>query len=81
MGAEHYDVVIVNTPPVLAVVDAAIIGATVGTTVMVGSYGEDTLKDIEQAKQKFEDNGIEVDGFVLNNAMKKTSNQAIFKKY
>ena len=80
-GAEHYDVVIVNTPPVLAVVDAAIIGATVGTTVMVGSYGEDTLKDIEQAKQKFEDNGIEVDGFVLNNAMKKTSNQAIFKKY
>ncbi|WP_408900368.1 polysaccharide biosynthesis tyrosine autokinase [Photobacterium piscicola] len=80
-ASEHYDVVIVNSPPVLAVVDAAIIGATVGTTVMVGSYGEDTLKDIEQAKQKFEDNGIEVDGFVLNNAMKKTSNQAIFKKY
>lgn len=80
-GAEHYDVVIVNTPPVLAVVDAAIIGAAVGTTVMVGSYGIDSLKEIEQAKQSFEDNGVEVNGFVLNNTIKKTSNQAIFKKY
>ena len=80
-AAEHYDVVIVNAPPVLAVVDAAIVGAVVGTTVMVGCYGEDTLKDIEQAKQKFEDNDVEVNGFVLNNVIKKTSNQAIFKKY
>lgn len=80
-ASEHYDVVIVNSPPVLAVVDAAIIGAAVGTTVMIGCYNKDTLKDIEQAKQKFEDNGIEVDGFVLNNVMKKTSNQAAFSKY
>lgn len=80
-AAEHYDVVIVNTPPVLAVVDAAIVGAIVGTTIIVGCYGEDTLKDVEQAKQKFEDNGVEVNGFVLNNVIKKTSNQAIFKKY
>lgn len=80
-AAEHYDVVIVNSPPVLAVVDAAIIGAAVGTTVMVGCYGADTLKDVKQAKQQFEDNGVEVNGFVLNNTIKKTSNQAIFKKY
>ncbi|OBU34845.1 polysaccharide biosynthesis tyrosine autokinase [Photobacterium kishitanii] len=80
-AAEHYDVVIVNSPPVLAVVDAAIIGAAVGTTVMVGCYGADTLKDVKQAKQQFEDNGVEVNGFVLNNTIKKTSNQAVFNKY
>lgn len=80
-AAEHYDVVIVNAPPVLAVVDATIVGAAVGTTVMVGCYGADALKNIEQAKQKFEDNGVEVNGFVLNNVIKKTSNEAIFKKY
>ena len=80
-AAEHYDVVIVNTPPVLAVVDAAIVGAVVGTTIIVSCYGKDTLKDVEQAKQTFEDNGVEVNGFVLNNTIKKTSNQAIFKKY
>ena len=78
---EHYDVVIVNSPPVLAVVDAVIVGAAVGTIVMVGSYGTDSLKEIEQAKQTFEDNDIEIDGFVLNNAMKKTSNQSAFSKY
>ncbi|KJG57553.1 hypothetical protein UA38_09790 [Photobacterium kishitanii] len=80
-AAEHYDVVIVNSPPVLAVVDAAIIGAAVGTTVMIGCYGADTLKDVKQAKQQFEDNGVEVNGFVLNNTIKKTSNQAVFNKY
>ncbi|PSV17659.1 tyrosine-protein kinase [Photobacterium kishitanii] len=80
-AAEHYDVVIVNSPPVLAVVDAAIIGAAVGTTVMVGCYGADNLKDVKQAKQQFEDNGVEVNGFVLNNTIKKTSNQAVFNKY
>ncbi|MCD9500655.1 polysaccharide biosynthesis tyrosine autokinase [Photobacterium phosphoreum] len=80
-ASEHYDVVIVNSAPILSVVDASIVGAAVGTTVMVGCYGADTLKDVEQAKQKFEDNDVEVDGFVLNNVIKKTSNQEIFKKY
>ncbi|WP_305809897.1 hypothetical protein [Photobacterium kishitanii] len=48
---------------------------------MVGCYGADTLKDVKQAKQQFEDNGVEVNGFVLNNTIKKTSNQAVFNKY
>ncbi|EGS66756.1 putative tyrosine-kinase domain protein, partial [Vibrio cholerae HC-02A1] len=34
-ASEHYDLVIVDPPPVLAVTDPSIVGAHAGTTLMV----------------------------------------------
>ncbi|PSV53447.1 polysaccharide biosynthesis tyrosine autokinase [Photobacterium sp. GB-1] len=69
----HYDMVIVDTPPILAVTDAAIVGAHVGTTLLVGRFEQNTVKEIEVAKQRFEQNGIEVKGFILNAIVRKAS--------
>ncbi|KOY27250.1 polysaccharide biosynthesis tyrosine autokinase, partial [Vibrio parahaemolyticus] len=46
MSAE-YDLVIIDTPPVLAVTDPSIVGALAGTTLMVARFDQTTLKEIE----------------------------------
>ncbi len=70
-ASEQYDLVIVDTPPILAVTDPAIIGAHAGTTLMVGRFEQNPVKEIEVAKQRFEQNGIEVKGFILNAIVRK----------
>ena len=72
-AAEHYDMVLIDTPPLLAVTDAAIVGAHAGTTLLVGRFGENTVREIEITKQRFEQNGIEVKGFILNGVLHKAS--------
>src|SRR5690606_20132076 len=37
---EHYDLVIIDTPPALAVTDAAIVGKQVGSTLMITRFRE-----------------------------------------
>ncbi|OBU38009.1 polysaccharide biosynthesis tyrosine autokinase [Photobacterium phosphoreum] len=72
-AAEHYDMVLIDTPPLLAVTDAAIVGAHAGTTLLVGRFGETTVREVEITKQRFEQNGIEVKGFILNGVVRKAS--------
>ncbi|MBC7006643.1 polysaccharide biosynthesis tyrosine autokinase [Photobacterium sp. BZF1] len=72
-ASENYDIVIVDTPPILAVTDPAIVGAHAGTTLLVGRFGQNAVKEIEVTKQRFEQNGIEVKGFILNAVVRKAS--------
>lgn len=73
-ASENYDIVIVDTPPILAVTDPAIVGAHAGTTLLVGRFSQNSVKEIEVTKQRFEQNGIEVKGFILNAVVRKASN-------
>ena len=72
-ASSQYDLVIIDTPPVLAVTDPSIVGAIAGTTLMVGRFGQNTVKEIEVARHRFEMAGIEVKGFILNAVEKKAS--------
>lgn len=72
-ASENYDMVIVDTPPILAVTDPAIVGAHAGTTLLVGRFGQNAVKEIEITKQRFEQNGIEIKGFILNAVVRKAS--------
>ncbi|MBY8082163.1 polysaccharide biosynthesis tyrosine autokinase [Vibrio fluvialis] len=72
-ASEHYDLVIIDTPPVLAVTDPSIIGALAGTTLMVARFGMNTVKEIDVARNRFEQSGIEVKGVILNATEKKAS--------
>ncbi|MFM2596697.1 polysaccharide biosynthesis tyrosine autokinase [Vibrio fortis] len=69
-----YDLVIIDTPPVLAVTDPSIVGAFAGTTLMVTRFGQNTLKEIDIARDRFEQAGIEVKGVIFNAIEKKSSN-------
>ncbi|EKO3967509.1 polysaccharide biosynthesis tyrosine autokinase [Vibrio fluvialis] len=70
----HYDLVIIDTPPVLAVTDPSIVGVLAGTTLMVARFGMNTVKEIDVARNRFEQAGIEVKGVILNATEKKASN-------
>lgn len=71
-AAQQYDMVLIDTPPVLAVTDACIAGQYAGTTMMVVRYGENTISEIELGLQRFEQNNINVKGAILNCVVRKT---------
>ena len=67
---EHYDLVLVDTPPLLAVTDAAIVGHHAGTVFLVARFATTAVKEVEMTMRRLEQNGIEVKGVILN-AMEK----------
>ena len=72
-ASKNYDLVIFDTPPVLAVTDPSIVGAFAGTTLMVARFGENTAKEIDVARNRFQQSGIEVKGVIFNAIEKKAS--------
>ncbi|EAQ66015.1 chain length regulator (capsular polysaccharide biosynthesis) [Marinomonas sp. MED121] len=72
-ASSEYDIVLIDTPPILAVTDPSIVGAFAGTTLMVGRFGKNTVKEIDVARQRFDMAGIDVKGFILNAVEKKPS--------
>jgi tyrosine-protein kinase Etk/Wzc len=72
-ASKEYDLILIDTPPVLAVTDPSIVGAIAGTTLMVGRYGKNTVKEIDVARHRFAMAGVEVKGFILNAVEKKAS--------
>ena len=69
-----YDIIIIDTPPILAVTDPAIVSAHVGTTLLVTRFGQNHLREIELTRNRFEQNGTDVRGVVFNGVVKKASN-------
>ncbi|AVF35762.1 polysaccharide biosynthesis tyrosine autokinase [Rahnella sikkimica] len=72
-AAKNYDLVIIDTPPILAVTDAAIIGRYVGTTLLVARFEMNTVKEVEVSIRRFEQSGVLVKGCILNSVVKKAS--------
>ncbi|HBR6441692.1 TPA: tyrosine-protein kinase, partial [Klebsiella pneumoniae] len=72
-GGENYDLVIIDTPPILAVTDAAIIGNYSGTTLLVARFEKNTTKEIEISIRRFQQSGVKVKGCILNGVVKKSS--------
>lgn len=73
-ASNNYDLIILDTPPILAVTDAAIIGRYVGTTLLVVRFGMNTVKEVEISIKRFEQSGVPVKGCILNSVVKKASN-------
>ena len=62
----HYDIILIDTAPILAITDAAIIGKYVGTSLLIAYYNVNTVKDIEMSLKRFNQNDVEITGFILN---------------
>ncbi|WP_445496892.1 polysaccharide biosynthesis tyrosine autokinase [Photorhabdus sp. SF281] len=70
---EHYDYVLVDTPPILAVTDAAIIGRYAGTSLLIARYYKTRVKEVDVAIRRFEQNGTHIKGVLLNAVEKNSS--------
>jgi len=66
IASERYDLVIIDTPPALAVTDAAIVGKQAGTSLMITRFRENAPREIERAIQQLESAGVTVKGSILN---------------
>ncbi|EIV5807679.1 polysaccharide biosynthesis tyrosine autokinase, partial [Klebsiella aerogenes] len=72
-ASSNYDIVILDTPPILAVTDAAIIGNYAGTTLLIARFELNTVKEIDVSVKRFEQSGVVVKGCILNGVVKKAS--------
>lgn len=71
--SELYDLVILDTPPLLAVTDAAIVGRQAGTSLIVTRFGLNPAKEVELTIKRFAQNGVNLKGAIFNGVEKKAS--------
>ncbi|MCC3703435.1 polysaccharide biosynthesis tyrosine autokinase [Rouxiella badensis] len=71
---QNYDLVVIDTPPVLSVTDASIIGQIVGTTMMVARFELNTVKEVEVSIKRLEQSGVNVKGCILNAIVRRSAN-------
>ncbi|EMH1638315.1 polysaccharide biosynthesis tyrosine autokinase [Acinetobacter baumannii] len=62
----QYDHIIIDTPPVLAVTDGIIISQYTGVNLIVARYAQSQMKELELTVNRFEQAGVKVNGFILN---------------
>ncbi|ELZ6917348.1 polysaccharide biosynthesis tyrosine autokinase [Acinetobacter baumannii] len=62
----QYDHIIIDTPPVLAVTDGIIISQYTGVNLIVARYAKSQMKELELTVNHFEQAGVKVNGFILN---------------
>jgi tyrosine-protein kinase Etk/Wzc len=79
--APLYDIVVIDTPPVLAVTDAAVIGHQAGTCLMVVRFGLNQQREIALAKQRLEQNGVEIKGAIFNGVQKRNAGRYAYSYY
>lgn len=71
--SQRYDLVIIDTPPLLAVTDAAIVGREAGISLIVTRFAVNPAKEIEMTIRRFAQNGIELKGAVFNGVEKRAA--------
>ncbi|TFH88157.1 polysaccharide biosynthesis tyrosine autokinase [Billgrantia azerbaijanica] len=64
--SERFDLVIIDTPPVLSVTDASVVGHHCDTTLMVVRFEANPVREIVAARRRLESNGLDVQGAILN---------------
>ena len=68
-----YDLVILDTPPFLAVTDAAIVGRQSGTNLIVTRFELNPAREVELTMRRFAQNGIDLKGAIFNGVEKRAS--------
>ncbi|VXC33528.1 putative tyrosine-protein kinase EpsB [Burkholderia sp. 8Y] len=62
---QMYDLVVVDTPPVLAVTDATVIGKHAGTSLLVVRHGKNQVQEIGETMKRLHHGGVSMKGVLL----------------
>jgi tyrosine-protein kinase Etk/Wzc len=71
--SKNYDHVIIDSPPILAVTDAAIIGRMASATLMVVKAGQHPVRELEQSVKRLTQAGVQLKGVVFNDLPESSS--------
>ncbi|MFZ5222540.1 polysaccharide biosynthesis tyrosine autokinase [Enterobacter cloacae] len=69
----QYDVIILDTPPILSVTDAAIIGRFASTSLMVVRFEQNSVQEVEAGLRRFNQNGVAIQGVIFNGVEKRAA--------
>ncbi|RYZ43501.1 MAG: polysaccharide biosynthesis tyrosine autokinase [Myxococcaceae bacterium] len=75
--SSRYDVVVFDTPSILAVTDAALVGRHAGVSLAVVRSGVHPLREVAAALHRLEQDGVAVQGVVLNGVPRSRSGRAV----
>ncbi|MEX5288574.1 polysaccharide biosynthesis tyrosine autokinase [Acinetobacter towneri] len=64
--SSQFDHILIDTPPVLSVTDGIIISQYAGVNLVVARYAKTQMKELELTVNRFEQTGVKVNGFILN---------------
>ncbi len=70
---EQFDLVLIDSPPVLPVTDAAILSQYADATLMLAAAGQTRRGDLHRAVEKLDQVGTAILGIVLNKVTRQTS--------
>lgn len=79
--SRQYDLVIVDTPPILAVTDAAIVGNHAGTSLLVARFGMNQAREIALAAKRLQQNHVELKGAIFNAVQKRAAGYYAYGYY
>ena len=71
--SEKFDHVIIDTPPILAVTDGIIISQYTGVNLVIARYAKTQMKELELTLNRFEQAGVKVNGFILNDIQRSSA--------
>ncbi|MGZ8189874.1 MAG: polysaccharide biosynthesis tyrosine autokinase [Methylococcaceae bacterium] len=71
--SKHYDHIIIDSPPILAVTDATIIGRMVSATLMVVKAGEHPIRELEQSVKRLSQAEVNIKGIVFNDLLESST--------
>lgn len=69
-ASAHFDHILIDTPPVLAVTDGIIIAQYAGVNLLVARHGKTQIKELEITVNRFEQANVKVNGVILNDVQK-----------
>ena len=72
---EQFDLVLIDSPPVLPVTDAAILSQYADATLMLAAAGQTRRADLHRAAEKLDQVGATILGIVLNKVTRQTSRE------
>jgi tyrosine-protein kinase Etk/Wzc len=76
MSAE-YDLVLLDTPPILAVTDAALVGRHAGINLVVVRAGAHPMREVAVAVKRLELNGVQPRGVIFNGVSRSPRGRAV----
>ncbi|MCU4451273.1 polysaccharide biosynthesis tyrosine autokinase [Acinetobacter lwoffii] len=69
-ASAHFDHILIDTPPVLAVTDGIIIAQYAGVNLLIARHGKTQIKELEITVNRFEQANVKVNGVILNDVQK-----------
>jgi len=76
-----FDVVLIDTPPVLAVTDATVIGRYAGTFFLLLRAGHHPVREIQETLRQLQNGGVQVKGALLNDLQAKGGKYGYYGNY